>query len=84
MKEKEKSVCLENFTWYMTQVLIMNYNLKKIQAVTLQYQSNPTKHQSKSQLNRGFTFGGYLGFTLGSLFENLGPLVVYFGCTWKL
>lgn len=60
--------------------------------VFIQYRSDPTWHQSKTELNPGFTFGVYLGLTLGLRFENLGLLgvclglngVVFCRFTWKL
>lgn len=40
--------------------------------------------QGKPQLNHAFTLWVYLGFTMGLLFENLGPLGGYFGFTQGL
>lgn len=50
----------------------------------VEYRSDPTDHQSRPQLNSRFTFGVYLEFTLGLLFENLDPLRVYVGFTLGL
>lgn len=53
---------------------------------SIQYRSDPTKYQSKPQLNPGFIFWVTLGLWVysGPILENLGPLGVYFRFTMGL